>query len=326
MNPSDTLKNVHNPDLIIPICVYHIIESDKFLCYINSSQNMLDENGNQVVECIKPPIENPYGNAWHLAFYFYSVNPLFRPVPVGMQLYCAIRNPEYPYNTIQIKKISDSWPNLDLDGTYFYAYNKPVPETKPLYIYEKDHKEIFVNYCAEPPPCLETTYKPSPNKIEHLKSSVKAYKDPADPYVFPDSWVDADISPIFVMKMEDFPKEDPSEIKFICNNGIVMPWNGPLGDSVYNVSNQKPEIFYEAVVDCNELVPDNQGGGAPFSLINLIKQQSLNTPSTQPKNTPSTSPKGLQSLTFNTNPQSNIKYGVTLILYIISYILIIFSF
>lgn len=75
-----------------------------------------------------------------------------------------------------------------------------------------------------------------------------------------------EISPIYV-----FPNELP---KFKCYNGSLISENTNVDDIFFVPgfgTNLNAEIINKAIVDCNQLVPFNQGGGHPFNLIELIR-------------------------------------------------------
>jgi hypothetical protein len=237
-----------NLTILIPICVYHSTVDNNFLTYIDNSSSTVDVNGNRINKCNKPPL-TPFGNPqWTFAFTFYAVNPLITPFPLGMKLYCAIKNDNYPYNTTEIKLIEDPPTNYNLNGTYFYAYPSPIPETKPLYIHHVSNN-IFVNYCPKPPPCVENTYT-------HEKSKNYTYDY-------------ANMSVIYVINFEDFSEKDPNKVKFVCNTGIVQPWNRKLGP-VYNINTPEPKNLFETIVECSEISQWKEKTGKPYTLSNIL--------------------------------------------------------
>jgi len=166
-----------------------------------------------------------------------------------MKLYCAVKNENYPYNTTEIRLIKDPPTTYNLNGTYFYAYPSPVPETKPLYIHMSTAKNIFVNYCSKPPPCIENTYKPPTTK-----NKTNDYTN---------------MSVIYVINFENFAEKDPNKAKFVCNTGIVQPWNGKLGP-VYNISFPTPKTLFETIIECSEISQWAEKTGKPYTLDNIL--------------------------------------------------------
>jgi hypothetical protein len=101
-------------------------------------------------------------------------------------------------------------------------------------------------------------------------------------------WESAMINPIYVLH-PDIMGSDYKKIKFMCNNGSCLPhageewikkarekklvgWTGP---DIYNPSGEihhKPMSLPECLVNCNELIRTNKGGGSPMNLIDIIKR------------------------------------------------------
>ena len=246
---------------IITICVYQHIntKTDTYLTYMNYS------NTNN--ECIPVKLINPLVNSkldWKLAFSFYAINPMVKPLPAGMALFCAIKNEEPPHNIIDIKLIYDIFTDIKLNGLYFITYTKPVPETIPLHVFTKNNN-IFINFCSNPPPCVNNIGN-KPNDTQKPISSHNQYTD---------GWVRTTLSPFFVINKHNF-NQDQNNINFVCNNGVLMPYSKPI-DNVFNVQPINPQILSKAIVNCNILIPDNEGGGQPYNLLSLIQIEQQNS-------------------------------------------------
>ncbi len=77
--------------------------------------------------------------------------------------------------------------------------------------------------------------------------------------------------------------DDYSKIRFICHNAHCIPYN-PNNDYVERVSiainnrlhdtnKPTPRKLTECVIRCNQLVPEELGGGQPFNLLAMINSQ-----------------------------------------------------
>ena len=89
------------------------------------------------------------GRKWFLAGTFYAVSPSFRPIPVGMKIFCAKSSTSFPYNTKDMYLMYDPF-NIKDDCVYFTTYNQPVPNTKPLYFHAQGDN-IFPSFDSHPP-------------------------------------------------------------------------------------------------------------------------------------------------------------------------------
>jgi hypothetical protein len=136
-----------NDDVIIPYCIWHYIdiETQTFLGYIGGPKKIM-KNGVITFDCA--PDEKNYSK-WFLADSFYAVSPSFRPIPVGMKIFCAKKNIRFPYNTNDLYLMYDPY-NIKDDCIYFTTYIKPVPNTKPLY-FHKIQDNIFPSFDSKPP-------------------------------------------------------------------------------------------------------------------------------------------------------------------------------
>ncbi len=221
-------------DVIIPYCIWHYIdlETQTFLGYIGGPKKLMN-NGLIEFDCIPDEKKN---SKWFLADSFYAVSPSFRPIPVGMKIFCAKKNMRFPYNTNDLYLMYDPY-NIKDDCIYFTTYIQPVPNTKPLY-FHKIGDNIFPSFESTPP-------SSSPE------------------------WTQTFISPIFVMTSKDIkfrcvngsclpwvndipdlydfdPHEDLLSLKncvVYCNELVISKNNGRPSNILQIVSDQNKKQF-----------------------------------------------------------------------------------
>jgi len=144
-------------DDIIPYCIWHYIDlhTNTILGYIGGPQKYKKENGDIIFDCN----ENK-GLGWILAGTFYGVSPSFRPIPVGMKIFCAKKATEFPYNTKDMYLMYDPY-NIKENCVYFTTYIQQVPNTIPLYFYSFGDN-IFPSFDSKPPSSdwIETRISP----------------------------------------------------------------------------------------------------------------------------------------------------------------------
>lgn len=136
-----------NDSIIIPFCIWHYIDLDTqtFLGYIGCPRKY-KKDGFIGFDCGE---ETKSFNNWFLAGTFYAVSPSFRPIPVGMKIFCAKKNMTEPYNTNDVYLMYDPY-NIKDDCVYFITYNQPVPNTVPLYFHAFGDN-IFPSFDPKPP-------------------------------------------------------------------------------------------------------------------------------------------------------------------------------
>lgn len=231
-----------NTNVIIPYCIYHYIDhaTQTYMGYIGNPRKKMLKDGTEIFECTPEPKTL---NRWFLAGIFYAVSPSFRPIPVGMRIFCAKKNQGYPYTTKDVTTVYDPY-NIKDDCVYFTTYNQPVPNTERLYFHT-----------------IENTVFPS--------------FDPRPPFDDP-KWSQTQISPVFVMTPFKVGN-NPNNIKFKCINGRCLPWIKDIPD-VYDID-QIDDLLNidECVLFCNELVI-SKNQGQPFDLIQMITASSTRKP------------------------------------------------
>lgn len=136
-----------NDSIIIPFCIWHYIDLDTktFLGYIGGPRKY-KKNGLIGFDC---DIDTKKFNKWFLAGTFYAVSPSFRPIPVGMKIFCAKKNMTQPYNTNDVYLMYDPY-NIKDNCVYFTTYNQKVPNTVPLY-FHASRDNIFPSFDPNPP-------------------------------------------------------------------------------------------------------------------------------------------------------------------------------
>lgn len=170
---------------------------------------------------------------WVLVSTFNAVNPMMRPIPEGMNLFCAEISNKPPYETVSIEIIYNPF-DIKRKGTYFIAYTTVNPNTIPLY-FDKIKKGFYVS-------------------LKPLDISIKQDS----------SLYTQNISPIFV-----FPPNSEN-IKFICNNGNCIPFTREK--DIFNTDKKgKPMNLTECSVSCSILKPVEEGGGKPRNLESILK-------------------------------------------------------
>ena len=123
-------------DNIISYCIYHYIDGDDktYLGFISDCEKKIPNNVSQ---------------QYKYKYTFYAINPLFRPIPNGMEIYYIKVNNKYPYNIIDMRIMYDTF-NIQDDRIYFIAYNKPIPNGIPLY-FHKLGENILPSFDKKPP-------------------------------------------------------------------------------------------------------------------------------------------------------------------------------
>lgn len=245
------MKNIKS--IIIPICIYHYIdpETSTYMGYIGNPRKIKINNGKEIYQCPSEPLTF---RKWFRAGVFYAVSPSFRPIPIGMRIFCAKRMESYPYATTDMTAMYDTY-NIKNECVYFTTYNQPVPNTQKLYFHTMG-KYLFPSFDPKPPSNDQ-------------------------------KWKQTKNSPIFVMTPQTvgnlFPDNDQQEkseqkkLNFKCVNGSCLPWVKDIKD-IYDVDPYDDLLdLEECVLFCNELVP-SPNKGRPFDLIQLITTGSQKKP------------------------------------------------
>jgi len=271
---------------VIPFCLYHKVDlkNKSYQCYIATSTLVLRPDGTKRYECRPHPDPD-----WKLVSVFYAVNPLARPVPNGMQLFCAKRNPKWPHQTTSVELVYDVFDDY-VDGTYFFTYTTPVPNATPLYIWIKDDS-AFADFSNSSPP-------------EDLDTPIDTHGHDSDVSVIShtSNWGGATINPIYVLH-PTVVGSDYTKVDFMCNNGSCLPksseewkkksrqeqswgWTGP---DIFNPSAPTtPQPLHECLINCNQLVRSKNGGGEPQSLIDIVRSEWGDLPPIRTQTIPST--------------------------------------
>ncbi len=231
---------------ILPYCISY---GDNATAYLGPPSVTQDDG--ELVCDIKPL----YGGALYGSFY--AVSPLVRPIPYGMQLYCAERADSAPYTTVDVKLVYDIFDLGDDNGgwggcTMFMAYPQPVPNTVPLYLHKKGDS-LVPSFEKEPPTDYEEWGKASGG------------------------------SPIYVMTPESVGMEASTmnDTKFKCVSGRCLPWIDGENEDLFGVSKRPAVRLRDCVVLCDELY---SRGFPPTSVLNVVERDSSMTTVAQPVN------------------------------------------
>ena len=305
---------------VLPFCVYHSVNPKMgiYLGYLSGPTITRDIDGKLRYTCAPPKQTHPYGEGWSLAFKFYAINPMLRPIPNGMSLFCAERKNKFPWNTTKIRMVYDPF-DINDHCVYFIAYTKPTPWTKPLYVHVRGTYETPISsfpswHINAPIPSPLGKYVKTNTKFFSTQPSYKWVGASNVEIQLDDTsletnlktlldWHHAAIFPFYVLSPDIFG-EDYEKILFTCHNAHCFPYN-PKSNYIKNVSvviNKKfradgvpiPRRLSECVVRCNQVVPAEVGGGRPFDLLSLISAE-MNTMVDQ-EDPPSSSGKGISKV------------------------------
>ena len=265
--------------MVLPYCVYHWVnkESGTYRAFLSNAQLEKREDGTESFRCWQPPLPTGYGY-WKLAGVFYAVNPMFRPIPFGMQLFCAERRKEWPFDTVSVNVVYDPF-HTSPSCVYFITFTHPVPYIVPLYLHTLNDR-VFPDFDPKSPPFVDDTVplpglrQPSDvGAIEAIGSRKERILQIYDIHTTggKNMWASSQVSPIYVMTPEVFG-DKYNEIGFVCNNGTCFPWHKKIEDVFRATPLSPPKPLHECVTDCNILVLSEEGGGRPFALLDLIRQ------------------------------------------------------
>ena len=276
---------------VLPFCVYYWINPKEsvYRSYLSGPSIIKTKNGFKY-ECAKPNSLDPYGK-WTLGFTFYAINPMLRPIPTGMALFCAERKNKFPWDTRTVRLVYDTH-LINEKCLYFIAYTKPTPWTKPLFVHIQGSLDFpisaFPSWDPNPPVEQGGKYIQVDSKEILTQPIHKWVGDPADQErveevgfregITKSAWRHALVFPFYVLSPELFGPEY-EKIKFVCHNAYCFPYN-PNNDYVDKISvsiNERlhgskptPRTLTECTIRCNQLVPDELGGGHPFDMTSMI--------------------------------------------------------
>lgn len=151
-------------EMLIPYCIYTkintsqsnkngITKSSTYISHIGAPELMVDDDGkNARYRCMNKSIQY---EGWKPYTTFYTLSPQYRPIPKDMILLCAEWNRGFPYNTIDIKHVIDPYDinqalTFNSSCNFFYAYNRHIKGTTPLYLFKND-EGLFPTFEKDPP-------------------------------------------------------------------------------------------------------------------------------------------------------------------------------
>ena len=272
---------------VLPFCVYHLIDKSQETYRGYISGPVVNKDFKMV--CGTPPESGPYGK-WVFAFKFYAINPMTRPIPYGMGLFCAKKRKTFPWDTEEVKLVYDPY-NIEDDCVYFITYTKPIPWTKPLFIHIKgipsNPTNVFPSWDPNPPGVKEKNYVRVGDDNPTTIPQYKWVGDNSDLNTIGinfrnrQGWRHNKIFPMFVINHDIFG-ENYDNIRFTCNNTTCIPHNPDSSyvedviadiNSVLYDKHPLPLTLTDCVVRCNNLAPTQLTGGDPFSLVTMINSE-----------------------------------------------------
>ena len=137
----NTLLDYTSASDVLPFCVYYWINPKEsiYRAYL-SGPSIIRVNDGVEYKCLPPKSLDNYGN-WTLGFTFYAINPMLRPIPTGMALFCAERKHSFPWDTRTVRIVYDPY-DINNRCVYFIAYIQPTPWTKPLFVHVQGSEEF----------------------------------------------------------------------------------------------------------------------------------------------------------------------------------------
>ena len=201
--------------------------------YIGNPNKKMLKDGTEIFKCDSPP---KIYKKWFLYGIFFALSASFRPIPVGMRIFCAKRTEGYPYATEEIVDVYDTYNTKDICN-YFTTYTQPVPNTKRLYFHVIENI-VFPSFDSKPPS-----------------------NDP--------SWSHSTLSPIFVMTPSTVG-ENPSNIKFKCVNKKCLPWKKDIPDMYEINKNDNLMDIDECMFLCNEVETKTDQENKPPSILEMV--------------------------------------------------------
>jgi hypothetical protein len=132
-----------------PFCIMHYDDpsTNTYRGFINYPMRIKTKSGEYIFKCLNPPIE--YG-PWKKYHTFYSLPPMFRPIPTGLKLINATKLGKNPYSTKEINYSFDPF-NIEKDAVSFITWTQPVPATVPLYLHINPEGTIYPSFEKNPP-------------------------------------------------------------------------------------------------------------------------------------------------------------------------------
>lgn len=227
---------------ILPFCIFHqidLVDGNHKGIILNPVPEK-QESGEVIYRCNR---QAP-GPDWSFAGTFYAVTPMFRPVPVGMRLFCS-QTSELG-GIVSLTDVSTPYGmfHFQPDCVYFMTYNQSTIHTVPLYLHKRG-SNVFPSFDATPPG---------------------------------KGWDSTAISPIYVLTAGVVDPDHPDDTKFHCVNGKCSPWD--KGELLhYNRLEEKtPYKLNECVVLCNEPVLTDEDSGSPSSILQSVVRMSHQKP------------------------------------------------
>lgn len=179
---------------------------------------------------------NVFRHGWKIVDQFYALNPLFRPIPTGMNLYCVEHSSSAPMKISAFYKDYDIFDVNRQNCTFFIAYGQPVVNTTSLYFHDMGEDGLFPTFARDPP-------------------SGKG------------KWSNVKFSPVFVMtsfsqmkSLRGIDSKYDESIRFRCLNKKCVPWTDKQSDMfrTEDLLSQESIPIFDCVVSCNQNLIDEE--------------------------------------------------------------------
>ena len=249
-----------NPN-ITPYLILHYVDqqNETYRGYIVNSHTKRNNN-NEII--YGREIDRKFNQGWRVVGTFYALNPLFRPIPSGMNLYCVKHSDSAPMRIFALYKDYDIFDIDNENCTFFITYGQPVVNTVSLYFHDLGINGLFPTFERKPP-------------------------------IGEGKWSDTKFSPIFVMtfasrneKIMELKNRYDESIRFRCANKKCIPWidKQPSVYKTKDLLSQESVSISDCVVSCNQNLIDDDldrdgiGGKmySPKSILNIIGETNRN--------------------------------------------------
>lgn len=226
-------ENIPN---IVPYFILQYVDqrSGTYRGYIVAANASKNENG-EIVYDYKIDT-NVFRHGWKIVGKFYALNPLFRPVPTGMNLYCVEHSTSAPMRISSFYKDYDLFYIHKQNCTFFITYGQPTLNTISLYFHNMGADGLFPTFGRHPP-------------------------------VGNAEWFDVKFSPIFVMtsfsqdtNIKGISAKYDESMRFKCLNKKCVPWTDNQLD-IYKTEDliaQNAIPILDCVITCNQNLIENE--------------------------------------------------------------------
>jgi len=250
-NNSVTLPLHSNIELLdmAEFCIMHyIIPHDNIYRGTIVNSKLRQTRTGLTLGCIQ---ESVAFKKWKKVGSFYSILPVFRPIPVGMNMFYIEYSDSAPFRMIGIKVNYDLF-KYKHNYMYFITYNRPTPYTVPLYFYQLEGS-VFPSFDSNPPLEDWEPVELSPIyvivKMPGLESEILPMINASNPIV-----------------MSNF---NPNNIRFHIENGRCIPYNEKY-------DKKKGDVKLFTLEDC--VITNIELQNTPNTIIETVEAMSEDKP------------------------------------------------